>query len=149
MLTHCTSSGVDNPIFAVAIQPDDKIVIVGDFTTVNGTPRSRVARLNADVDGTDMSTIALDAYFRAARTMATTDPACGVHFIESFPRCLRIFLGIDVIITQIGTYPAGGDGVDADIVASQIHCHGFGECVYAALGGAVGGMVWIRGEPFD
>jgi uncharacterized delta-60 repeat protein len=32
---------------AVAVQPDGKIIIVGGFTTVNGTPRNRVARLNA------------------------------------------------------------------------------------------------------
>lgn len=34
-------------INAVAIQPDGKIIIAGSFTTVNGTARTRVARLNA------------------------------------------------------------------------------------------------------
>lgn len=33
---------------AVSIQPDGKILIGGLFTSINGTPRSRVARLNHD-----------------------------------------------------------------------------------------------------
>lgn len=42
-----------NPILngnlqSAAIQPDGKIVIGGDFTTVNGVNRTRIARLNAD-----------------------------------------------------------------------------------------------------
>jgi uncharacterized delta-60 repeat protein len=41
-------AGADNPIFAAVIQPDDKIIVVGDFTDINGTPRNRIARLNAD-----------------------------------------------------------------------------------------------------
>lgn len=35
-------------VFAVAVQPDGKILIAGNFRTYNGTPRSGIARLNAD-----------------------------------------------------------------------------------------------------
>jgi uncharacterized delta-60 repeat protein len=35
-------------IFDCALQSDGKIVIVGGFTSYNGTPKNRVARLNAD-----------------------------------------------------------------------------------------------------
>ncbi len=35
-------------IYDMIIQPDNKIIIVGNFTTVNGTNRQRIARLNAD-----------------------------------------------------------------------------------------------------
>jgi uncharacterized delta-60 repeat protein len=41
-------TGVDQSVFAVVVQPDGKIVIGGDFTTVNGTPRKGVARLNTN-----------------------------------------------------------------------------------------------------
>ncbi|NDD40901.1 MAG: hypothetical protein EB082_21225, partial [Verrucomicrobia bacterium] len=41
-------AGADNPVLSIAIQPDQKIIIAGDFTTVNGTTRNRIARLNAD-----------------------------------------------------------------------------------------------------
>jgi uncharacterized delta-60 repeat protein len=39
---------VNNRIAAMVLQPDGKILIAGDFTQVNGTPRGRVARLNTD-----------------------------------------------------------------------------------------------------
>lgn len=35
-------------IYGLALQPDGRIVAAGDFTTVNGQPRVRVARLNTD-----------------------------------------------------------------------------------------------------
>ena len=44
-------SGVNGPVFAVALQPDGKVIIVGQFTTVRGLARSKVARLNADGSG--------------------------------------------------------------------------------------------------
>jgi uncharacterized delta-60 repeat protein/uncharacterized repeat protein (TIGR01451 family) len=40
--------GLDGTVWAVAPQPDGKVLIGGDFTTVAGVPRSRIARLNAD-----------------------------------------------------------------------------------------------------
>ena len=42
------SSYPNGPVNAVGIQSDGKIVIGGAFTTVNGAPRNRIARLNAD-----------------------------------------------------------------------------------------------------
>jgi uncharacterized delta-60 repeat protein len=41
-------AGANNRIEAIVFQPDGKIVIGGDFTTVNGTSRGRFARLNGD-----------------------------------------------------------------------------------------------------
>ena len=40
--------GANAVVHAVAVQPDGKIIIVGDFTKVNDLERNRVARLNAD-----------------------------------------------------------------------------------------------------
>jgi uncharacterized delta-60 repeat protein len=47
-------SGANGAVLGVAIHPDDKIVVVGRFTTINGLTRNRVARLNKDgsVDAT-------------------------------------------------------------------------------------------------
>jgi uncharacterized delta-60 repeat protein len=53
-----STSGTNGYVFALALQPDGKIVIAGSFTAVNGTPRTNLARLNPD--GT------LDATFTAA-----------------------------------------------------------------------------------
>ena len=44
-------TGADNLVFASKIQPDGKIIIGGNFTSYNGTPRNRIARLNTDVGG--------------------------------------------------------------------------------------------------
>ncbi|MEP6512045.1 MAG: delta-60 repeat domain-containing protein, partial [Dokdonella sp.] len=38
----------NNPIYALAVQADGKILVGGDFTTIAGQARNRLARLNAD-----------------------------------------------------------------------------------------------------
>lgn len=43
-----SSQGTDGPVFALAVQPDGKIVLGGTFSMVLGQPRRSVARLNAD-----------------------------------------------------------------------------------------------------
>lgn len=44
-----TSSNSDTPlIYAVAVQPDGKIILGGTFASVNGVARTNLARLNAD-----------------------------------------------------------------------------------------------------
>jgi uncharacterized delta-60 repeat protein len=44
-------SGINGAVRAVAVQPDGKVIITGDFTTVRGLQRLEVARLNADGSG--------------------------------------------------------------------------------------------------
>jgi uncharacterized delta-60 repeat protein len=48
------NSGANEAIYAMALQPDGKIVIGGNFTSFNGANRYHIARLNADgtVDST-------------------------------------------------------------------------------------------------
>ncbi len=41
-------AGANRTVAAVAVQPDGRILIGGDFTTVNTTNKARLARLNAD-----------------------------------------------------------------------------------------------------
>ncbi|HSH16878.1 MAG TPA: Calx-beta domain-containing protein, partial [Verrucomicrobiae bacterium] len=43
-----TGGGPDNTVFAIAQQTDGKVLIGGDFTSVNSVSRSRIARLNTD-----------------------------------------------------------------------------------------------------
>jgi len=42
------ADGPDGTVWAVAVRPDGKVWIAGDFTAVNGIPRPYVARLNRD-----------------------------------------------------------------------------------------------------
>jgi uncharacterized delta-60 repeat protein len=41
-------SGTNNTVYAIAVQPDGKILIGGGFTSYNGTPCNYIARLNSD-----------------------------------------------------------------------------------------------------
>ena len=43
-----TGSGVSGNVWCLTVQTDGRIVIGGDFTSINGTTRNRVARLNAN-----------------------------------------------------------------------------------------------------
>jgi uncharacterized delta-60 repeat protein len=48
-------AGMNNTVNALLVQPGDQVLVAGDFTSVNGTPRNRIARLG--------TTGALDAAF--------------------------------------------------------------------------------------
>lgn len=52
-----SGTGTDDYVSTIALQPDGKIIIGGNFTSYNGMPRNRIARLN--IDGT------LDASFNS------------------------------------------------------------------------------------
>ena len=47
-VTFNTVTGANADVFALAVQPDGKIVIGGDFTSVNGLTRNHITRLNAN-----------------------------------------------------------------------------------------------------
>jgi uncharacterized delta-60 repeat protein len=64
--------GPDGNVTALAVQPDGKLLIAGDFAFVSGVPRTRVARLNPD--GT------LDATFDPGAGPSSTN---GIPFIRS------------------------------------------------------------------
>ena len=43
-----TGTGVLGSVHALALQPDGKLLVAGYFNSVNGVPRSKIARLNTD-----------------------------------------------------------------------------------------------------
>jgi uncharacterized repeat protein (TIGR01451 family)/uncharacterized delta-60 repeat protein len=46
--TYNASAGANGFLYALALQPDGRLLIGGDFTTFNGLPRHRLARLDAN-----------------------------------------------------------------------------------------------------
>jgi membrane-bound lytic murein transglycosylase B len=64
-------------------------------------------RLNATVDGTDLSTLALDAYWRAAARLAGDSPSCGVRWWH--------LAGIGRTESRHGTYRGTRLGVDGRV----------------------------------
>jgi uncharacterized delta-60 repeat protein len=41
-------TGTDGDVLALALQPDGRIIVVGEFTHINGVDRNRIVRLNAN-----------------------------------------------------------------------------------------------------
>jgi uncharacterized delta-60 repeat protein len=50
-LTFDSGSGVDDTVCAIAVQADGKSIVGGNFSTVRGLVRNRIARVNADGSG--------------------------------------------------------------------------------------------------
>lgn len=46
--TFAAATGTTGAVYAITLQADGKILVGGDFTSVNGTARNRIARLNPD-----------------------------------------------------------------------------------------------------
>lgn len=46
--TFDTGSGPNGPVFTAAVQLDGRIIVGGDFTSINGVARNRIARLNSN-----------------------------------------------------------------------------------------------------
>ncbi len=46
--TFNTSTGPNGPVLSMALQPDGRVVIGGEFTSVGGIPRNHIARLNTN-----------------------------------------------------------------------------------------------------
>ena len=106
-------AGVDQSVFAVAVQPDGKIIIAGDFTTVAGVPRKGIARLD--------STGALDTSF---------NPGSGPNDLVS----AVALQGTNIII---GGYFTEVDGTARGYVA-RLHGNGTLDASFAAGSGADG-----------
>jgi uncharacterized delta-60 repeat protein len=72
-------TGANGPIYAVRVQKDGKVVVGGDFTTFNGVPRNRIARLTA--------TGALDLTFNPSAGADGTVYALGLE--EALPQLVN------------------------------------------------------------
>ena len=73
-------AGPDAEVRASALQSDGKLLIVGDFTSVNGTPQTNIARLQADGS--------LDTSFRAST--GPNDGASGPIVLQSDGKLLVV-----------------------------------------------------------
>lgn len=82
---------------------------LSDLATKLTANEQRVAeaRMTATIDGTDLSTAALDAYWRAAETLAFTDARCGVPWWA--------LAGIGRTESHHGTYRGASVGRDGTV----------------------------------
>lgn len=110
-------TGPDDAVGSVAVQPDGKIVIGGNFSSYNGVARSRIARLNSD--GT------LDAGFVAS---ATTDQTV---------RCIALQADGKILIG--GTF-TNYDGTTANSIA-RLNADGSRDLSFDPGTGATGATI--------
>jgi uncharacterized delta-60 repeat protein len=83
-----TGSGVSGTVLALAVQTDGSIVIGGDFTSINGTARNRIARLNSNgtADGSFLPTNSIDGSVLALAVQTNNAVIIGGSFAQGpFP----------------------------------------------------------------
>ena len=91
-------AGANGPIYAVRVQKDGKVVVGGNFTTFNGVPRNRIARLSA--------TGALDASFNPSAGADGTVYALGLE------TALPTLTGGTAVSTNVNRSASGGFAED-------------------------------------
>lgn len=112
-------TGANNTIRTILVQPDDKILIGGDFTTYNGVTRNRIARLNAD--GTLDTSFDGGAAANGAVYKIQTAPSGGFYIVGAFTAYASTSRVRIAKITATGTLdvsfvPGGGfNNIPADI----------------------------------
>ena len=122
-----TASGANFAVNAAAVQSDGKIVIGGRFSTINGTTRNHIARLNAD--GT------LDASFLAAGSGVNGDvfalalqsdgkPVIGGFFTSVNGTSRNGIARLNSDGTNDGSFLATGSGVNNSVFAVAIQPDG-------------------------
>lgn len=93
-------AGANGIVYAVAVQPDGKVIVGGNFTQIDSTNRGRVARLNADghVDiGFVVPTNAINGIVRAVAVQTNGQVIIAGEFsqVYSTPRSRIARLNID------------------------------------------------------
>ena len=136
-------TGADNTIYALARQPDGKILIGGDFTSYNGTARNRIARLSSDgaLDTTFNPGAAFDDTVYDILVQPDGSIMAGGRFTSydgtSRNRLVRI-QSSGTIDTSFAnpTYAAGGNGIRSIALQTDGKLLVAGSFSYTGLGGA-------------
>lgn len=120
-----TGSGADWIVFSIALQPDGRILVGGNFTQFNGAPRNGIARLNTDGS--------LDAAFDPGTGLGSTGIATAIS---------------DFVVQPDGRILIGGsfnsyNGVPRNSIA-RIHPNGSLDASFDPGSGAQFGFVGVN-----
>ena len=105
-----TGGGVSSTVWSLAVQTDGRIVIGGDFTSINGTARTRIARLNANgtVDGSFLPTNTISSSVLALAVQTNNAVIIGGTFSSSLFPSWNARLNADgTTDTSFSSYPNG------------------------------------------
>jgi len=115
--TFNTGSGPNDAVYSMALQSTGKLVICGQFASVNGVARTRLARLNTDgsVDATFTAT--LDVYASALLTDAGDKTIVGGSFTTVNGAGQRYLVRLNADGSTDATFNAVGSGPDNAVLA--------------------------------
>ena len=105
-----TGNGVSSVVYCLALQTDGRIVLGGDFTSINGTARTRVARLNSNgtVDGSFVPTNTLNGQVLALAVQNDNKVVIGGNFSGgAFPSWNARLNADGTVDTAFSSYPNG------------------------------------------
>ncbi len=115
-------AGPSGLVRILAVQPDGRILIGGEFTTVNNTNRNRIARLNADgsLDTSFDPGTGADNIVRSVALLPTGQVLVGGLFTSFDGRPLRYMVRLNGDGTLDSSFPAGsGPNNNVYFIASQ------------------------------
>jgi uncharacterized delta-60 repeat protein len=105
-----TGSGISSTVWSLAVQTDGRIVIGGDFSSINGTARTRIARLNANgtVDGSFLPTNTINNSVLALAVQTNNSVVIGGLFTGTgFPLYNARLNADGTTDTSFSSYPNG------------------------------------------
>jgi uncharacterized delta-60 repeat protein/uncharacterized repeat protein (TIGR01451 family) len=119
------SSGANDTVFAITMQPDGKIVIGGQFTKVNGVPQAHIARLNTDgsLDTTFNSATGFDDNVYAIAVQPDGKLVVGGAFTSYYNKAV----GGIIRINADGSYDSSfdtGTGANSTVYAVKLQSDG-------------------------
>jgi uncharacterized delta-60 repeat protein len=100
--------GPNNLIRSFAVQPNGQIVIVGEFSSVSGTPRNRYARLNTN--GTHDATFAVTQPFLLTVTSPTGPRVMGLPDGKALVTGMQIYFTVSPLVMRSGMIRLNADG---------------------------------------
>ncbi len=122
-----TGAGANGIIYAVALQPDGKILIGGEFTTFNGQPRGYVARLeaNGNAESAAAFSAATNGFVSAVAVQADGKIVIAGDFTTANgqPRGRIARLGADGALESTATFNQGA-GADGPIYSLALQADG-------------------------
>ncbi|HWP56000.1 MAG TPA: hypothetical protein VN476_17850, partial [Pyrinomonadaceae bacterium] len=119
--------GANGDVSALFVQPDGKIVICGDFTTVNGSARNRIARLNSDgtLDFTFLATgSGANFVVNAAALQSDGKIVIGGRFTTINGTTRNHIARINSDGTLDASFLAAGSGINGDVFSLALQTDG-------------------------
>jgi len=115
-------SGFDDSVFAIATQPDGKILVGGVFSTLNGVSRPRLVRLNADGNVDEAFHTALASGTGSVINDIALQPDGGILLGSDYPQSLIRLDSTGAVDTAFRD--AQGTGFDDEVKSIALQSDG-------------------------